>query len=90
MFFKKKEETDYKNRISNLKLLIAARDNFIAQQEMTIECLKEVINSLEEENQSLREVAYKTAKISRKSAVKETTTDKKVTKKTAAKKTTKK
>jgi regulator of replication initiation timing len=57
---------------------------------MTIECLKEVINSLEEDNKALREEAYKTAKRPRKTAIKETTDKKPVAKKTAAKKTTKK
>ena len=38
----------------------------IKEQGMTIECLKEVINSLEDDLHDLREEAYKTAKKPRK------------------------
>lgn len=42
--------------------MFTKKDRKIANQQMTIECLKEVINSLEEDLQCLREQAYKTAK----------------------------
>ena len=46
----------------NLRKTIKEKDIIIGRQLMTIECLKEVINSLEEDNNALREEAYKTVK----------------------------
>ena len=44
----------------------------IDELERTIECLKEVINSLEEDNKALKEEAFKTAKKPRKTTTKKT------------------
>jgi len=81
MFFRKdddKEEIKRLNhRIDNLYLAIENRDKLIGDQRdvmkeqgMTIECLKEVINSLEDDIHDLREEAYKTAKKPRKTTKK--------------------
>ena len=80
MFFRKNDEKaeeikKLNHRIDNLHLAIEQRDKLIGDQRdvmkeqgMTIECLKEVINSLEEDLAAVREEAYKTAKKPRKTA----------------------
>jgi len=56
MFTKKDRE------IANQKVKIANRDKLIGEQQRTIDCLKSVIDSLEEDLQCAREEAYKNAK----------------------------
>lgn len=79
MFFRKDDKDEeikrLNHRIDNLYIAIENRDKLIGDQRdvmkeqgMTIECLKEVINSLEEDLHDLRAEAYKTAKQPRKIA----------------------
>ena len=51
-----------KSKIAELEIKVKNRDKLIGEQQRTIECLKDVINSLEEDLKALKEEAYKTAK----------------------------
>ena len=64
--FGRKYKKLFENRNEALVELISKYD----EQARTIECLKEVINSLEEDLASLKAEAYKTAKKPRKTAKK--------------------
>lgn len=71
--------------IEELNDKIKNRDILIEDQSRTIEALKAVINSLEDDVKSLREASFESSK----KETKKTTTKKKTTKKETTSKTTK-
>lgn len=53
-------------KIKNLEIMVKNRDKLIGEQELIILNLREIINSLEDENKELREQAFENAKPKRK------------------------
>lgn len=53
-------------KIKNLEIMVKNRDKLIREQELIILNLREIINSLEDENKELREQAFENAKPKRK------------------------
>ena len=49
-------------KIANQKVMIENRDKFIEQQEKSILCLRAIIESMAEDLEAVREIAFKTAK----------------------------
>lgn len=49
-------------KIANQKVMIENRDKFIEQQEKSILCLRAIIESMTEDLEAVREIAFKTAK----------------------------
>lgn len=53
---------EYESAIHTQKMLIRNRDRFIGDQVKTIKGLEKMVKSLKEENESIRQEAYKTVK----------------------------
>lgn len=64
MLFKKDK------KIKNLEVIVKDKDKLIGEQELLISNLRQIINSLEDENKELREQAFENAKQKRKAKAK--------------------